>query len=192
MSAELASILLQFQPEAPELKQRREYDQAARSFVSQLSNISASHWLKGLDTPQEILPVSSLNAVRIRLTDCVDSQPCSQLHRVRIRASPPHHRHRRQEDRTRFITAGRCIVEQSGAFLGDGRPCSVAICWARMEEISRIHRTDCTDGWSGMLHMESRNLRTRADEYSLVLLLHQYGLPWSGWILPQVPLRQHT
>ena len=62
MSAEFTSILLQFQPESPELKQRRDYDQAARSFVSQLANISAGHWLKAADTPQDVLTVSLLQS----------------------------------------------------------------------------------------------------------------------------------
>ncbi|KAJ4375042.1 hypothetical protein N0V83_002121 [Neocucurbitaria cava] len=57
MSAELTSILLQFQPESPDLKHKRDYDQAARSFVSQLASISAAHWLKGAETAQDVLPV---------------------------------------------------------------------------------------------------------------------------------------
>jgi COP9 signalosome complex subunit 3 len=57
MSGDLVSLLLQFQPDAPELKQKREYDQAARNFVSQVSNIPASHWQKGADTPQDVLTV---------------------------------------------------------------------------------------------------------------------------------------
>ncbi|KAL5120948.1 hypothetical protein ACEQ8H_001136 [Pleosporales sp. CAS-2024a] len=57
MSADLVSLLLQFQPEAPELKQRREYDQQARNFVTQLSNVSASHWQKGADSSQDVLSV---------------------------------------------------------------------------------------------------------------------------------------
>ena len=72
MSAELIAVLLQFQPDAPELKQRREYDQAARSFVSQLSTLSASHWLKGVDTPQDVLTVRH-HGTRVFLADCVDS-----------------------------------------------------------------------------------------------------------------------
>ncbi|KAL6707557.1 hypothetical protein ACN47E_003906 [Coniothyrium glycines] len=57
MSAELVSILLQFQPDAPELKQRREYDKAAYAFALQLANISSSHWAKGADTQQDVLAV---------------------------------------------------------------------------------------------------------------------------------------
>jgi COP9 signalosome complex subunit 3 len=60
MSADLISLLLQFQPDSPQLKQRREYDQQARNFVSQLSNVSPSHWQKGADTPQDVLTVSGL------------------------------------------------------------------------------------------------------------------------------------
>lgn len=54
---ELASVLLQFQPDSPELKQKRDYDIAARNFVSQLANFPASHWLKGIDTPQDVFTV---------------------------------------------------------------------------------------------------------------------------------------
>lgn len=49
MAVELPTILLQFQPEAEELRSRQKYDQAARQFVKQLDNVSASHWLKGED-----------------------------------------------------------------------------------------------------------------------------------------------
>lgn len=57
MTADLTTVLLQFQPEAEELKSRQKYDQAARQFVTQLNNISASHWSKGADTPQDVLEV---------------------------------------------------------------------------------------------------------------------------------------
>lgn len=57
MSAELLNILLGFQPDAPELQQKREYDTTARNFVSSLGNISAQHFLKGADTPQDVLSV---------------------------------------------------------------------------------------------------------------------------------------
>lgn len=57
MSAELVTILLQFQPDAPEVKQRRDYDAAARAFLVQLSNIPAAHWAKGADTQQDVLTV---------------------------------------------------------------------------------------------------------------------------------------
>jgi COP9 signalosome complex subunit 3 len=57
MSGDLLNILLQFQPDAPELKQKRDYDQAARSFVLQVANISPSHWQKGADTPQDVFRV---------------------------------------------------------------------------------------------------------------------------------------
>jgi hypothetical protein len=58
MSGDLLNLLLQFQPESPEVKEKREYDQAARNFVSQVSNISPSHWQKGADTAQDVLTVS--------------------------------------------------------------------------------------------------------------------------------------
>jgi COP9 signalosome complex subunit 3 len=57
MAADLLSVLLQFQPESAEVKHKRDYDQQARNFVSQLSNISAAHWQKGADTPQDVLKV---------------------------------------------------------------------------------------------------------------------------------------
>jgi COP9 signalosome complex subunit 3 len=60
MAAELLSILLGFQPDAPELQQRREYDKAAREFVSNISNITPSHFLKGVDTTNDVLSVSGI------------------------------------------------------------------------------------------------------------------------------------
>jgi COP9 signalosome complex subunit 3 len=57
MSGDLLNLLLQFQPEAPELKDRREYDHAARSFVQQVTNVSPLQWQKGADTPQDVLKV---------------------------------------------------------------------------------------------------------------------------------------
>lgn len=91
MSADLVSILLQFQPEAPELKQRRDYDQAARSFVTQLSNNSASHWWKGSDTPQELLTVSgSQNELYGLPADHVDPQPRGQFNSLRLCAPSRH------------------------------------------------------------------------------------------------------
>jgi COP9 signalosome complex subunit 3 len=58
MAAELLNILLNFQSTAPELQQRREYDKEARDFISNLSNITPSHYLKGADTAQDALSVS--------------------------------------------------------------------------------------------------------------------------------------
>lgn len=57
MAESLLQILLQFQPGSLELKQKRDYDQAARNFVSQVSNISSTHWQKGVDTPNDVLTV---------------------------------------------------------------------------------------------------------------------------------------
>jgi COP9 signalosome complex subunit 3 len=57
MAAELLNILLGFQPDGPELQQRREYDKAAREFVSNISNITPSHYLKGVDTTNDALSV---------------------------------------------------------------------------------------------------------------------------------------
>ncbi|KNG50610.1 checkpoint protein kinase [Stemphylium lycopersici] len=57
MSGELATILLSFDPNSPDVEKRRDYDSKARSFVSQLSNMPASQWLKGADTEQDPLVV---------------------------------------------------------------------------------------------------------------------------------------
>ncbi|KAF1916104.1 hypothetical protein BDU57DRAFT_573758 [Ampelomyces quisqualis] len=57
MAADLLSTLLQFQPGSADVQQKRDYDQQARGFVSQLSSISAAHWQKGGDTPQDVLTV---------------------------------------------------------------------------------------------------------------------------------------
>ncbi|KAF1834309.1 hypothetical protein BDW02DRAFT_342711 [Decorospora gaudefroyi] len=57
MSADLTGILLSFQPDSPDVEKRRDYDVKARNFASQLSNISASHWSKGIDTEQDVLTI---------------------------------------------------------------------------------------------------------------------------------------
>lgn len=57
MAVELPTLLLQFQPDSEELQSRQKYDVAARHFVKQLDNVSASHWTKGADTSQDVLEV---------------------------------------------------------------------------------------------------------------------------------------
>jgi COP9 signalosome complex subunit 3 len=59
MAGHLVDSLLSFQPDSPELQPRREYDKAAREFVSNISNIAPSHYLKGADTTNDVLDVSS-------------------------------------------------------------------------------------------------------------------------------------
>ncbi|KAF2000546.1 hypothetical protein P154DRAFT_522452 [Amniculicola lignicola CBS 123094] len=54
MSAELLNVLFAFQPDAPALKQKVQYDKAARQFVQQVSNIAPQHFSKGADTPQDV------------------------------------------------------------------------------------------------------------------------------------------
>jgi COP9 signalosome complex subunit 3 len=61
MTADLVNLLLQFQPNDTEFENNLQYDKAARSFIAQLSNISASHWNKGADTPQDVLAVRTSN-----------------------------------------------------------------------------------------------------------------------------------
>ncbi|KAJ4383205.1 hypothetical protein N0V86_001249 [Didymella sp. IMI 355093] len=57
MTLELPTLLLQFQPDSEDVKSRQKYDQAAKAFVKQLDNVSALHWSKGADTPQDVLEI---------------------------------------------------------------------------------------------------------------------------------------
>ncbi|KAF2640018.1 hypothetical protein P280DRAFT_490416 [Massarina eburnea CBS 473.64] len=87
MSGELLSVLLGFQPEAPELRERREYDRQAREFVEHLSKIGTAHFLKGADTPQDFLDVldPAVNSIayaftlRVRLHGAFDRKNTAQL-----------------------------------------------------------------------------------------------------------------
>lgn len=69
MSGELATILLSFEPNSPDVEKRCDYDSKARSFVSQLSNISASQWLKGADTEQDPLVVGTHQSMKLDSAD---------------------------------------------------------------------------------------------------------------------------
>ncbi|KAF2196396.1 hypothetical protein GQ43DRAFT_484987 [Delitschia confertaspora ATCC 74209] len=56
MSSELLNIVFAFPPDEPEpFATKVSEDRLIRSFVQQLSTIPAQHWLKGADTPQDIL-----------------------------------------------------------------------------------------------------------------------------------------
>ncbi|KAF2195486.1 hypothetical protein K469DRAFT_616181 [Zopfia rhizophila CBS 207.26] len=57
MASDLLNLLFSFQPDLPELQEKLEYDRQARSFVSQLANVSGQHFLKGADTSQDIFEV---------------------------------------------------------------------------------------------------------------------------------------
>lgn len=59
MASELLNIMLGFQPDSPELQQKRVYDHAAREFVGALNSIASHHFQKGADTSQDILTVCS-------------------------------------------------------------------------------------------------------------------------------------
>ncbi|ORY13308.1 hypothetical protein BCR34DRAFT_481226 [Clohesyomyces aquaticus] len=65
MSSELLNVLFAFQPDDQELQQKREYDSAIRGFVTTVANISPQHFLKGADTPQDVLELlnSEVNSV---------------------------------------------------------------------------------------------------------------------------------
>ena len=97
MAVELPALLLQFQPESEEVKSRQKYDQAAKAFVKQLDNVSASHWSKSADTPQDVLEASRLNDRGCRKLTLADPQPLSQLDSLRLRSPPPHFRRCGQE-----------------------------------------------------------------------------------------------
>jgi COP9 signalosome complex subunit 3 len=57
MASDLLSVAVAFQPDAPENKLRRAYDERARAFVTQLNSITQSQWQKGADTQQDVLTV---------------------------------------------------------------------------------------------------------------------------------------
>ncbi|PVH96379.1 hypothetical protein DM02DRAFT_122871 [Periconia macrospinosa] len=57
MAAELLNGLLAFQPDSPEVKDKREYDRQAREFIDSLHKYNPSAFLKGADTPQDPLSV---------------------------------------------------------------------------------------------------------------------------------------
>lgn len=141
MAVELPALLLQFQPESEDLKSRQKYDQAAKAFVKQLDNVSASHWSKGADTPQDVLEVSRLNGCRFPKLTFADSQPHSQLDSLRLRSPPPHFRRCRQE--VHRCCTGRRIMEQAGAIPRDLRLSTNPLCWARVQEAGRLCRVAC-------------------------------------------------
>ena len=60
--AEILDTLLAFQPDAPELQQKRDYDKHIREFVAHITSIPASQYTKGADTPQDFLSVGSSGA----------------------------------------------------------------------------------------------------------------------------------
>lgn len=57
MSAELLNLLFKFQPDEFTHKSYSEYNAAARQFAKELHNVSAQHYLKGADTPEDVLEV---------------------------------------------------------------------------------------------------------------------------------------
>ncbi|KAF1949316.1 hypothetical protein CC80DRAFT_429572 [Byssothecium circinans] len=87
MSGELLNVLLGFQPQAPELRERREYDKHAREFLDALHKIAPSYFLKGADTPQDILNVldPTTNSIayavtlRLRIQNAIDRKATAPL-----------------------------------------------------------------------------------------------------------------
>jgi hypothetical protein len=127
MSADLVSILFQFQPDSPELKQKLEYDQQARSFVAQLSNISASHWQKGADTPQDVLEVSAYHEALHAPLIALGTESRGQLNSVCLRPPSAHPRPRREAQHPRHTQTWGWAVDQIGAMAGDVRSCADAV-----------------------------------------------------------------
>lgn len=138
MAVELPAVLLQFQPESEEVKSRQKYDQAAKAFVKQLDNVSAAHWSKGVDTPQDVLEVIRLNDCSCTRLTLADARPCSQLDSLRLCSPPPHFRRRGQE--VHRCRTWRRTMEQAGALPRDVRPGTNALCWARVQEAGRLCR----------------------------------------------------
>ena len=60
MASDLFTLLVSFQPDAPELKQKTKYDAEVRAFINQLHSVNSSYFLKGADTPQDVLEVVKL------------------------------------------------------------------------------------------------------------------------------------
>ncbi|KAL5429258.1 hypothetical protein PMIN06_012746 [Paraphaeosphaeria minitans] len=63
MSAEIITSLLSFQPDAPELQQKREYDKEAREFIKLVNGLTPATFLKGADSPQDPLNVCIIPAM---------------------------------------------------------------------------------------------------------------------------------
>lgn len=84
---DLLNILLGFQPDAPELQERREYDKQAREFVDGLNKVGTSHFLKSADTPQDVLNVldPTVNsiayafALRVRIHAAIEKNNTTSL-----------------------------------------------------------------------------------------------------------------
>ncbi|KAF2739397.1 hypothetical protein EJ04DRAFT_484181 [Polyplosphaeria fusca] len=82
MSSELLQALWSFQPDSPEVQQKREYDHQARQFRHQVSNISTSHFLKGAETPQDVLEalnpsvnsIAYIFALHARISAAIDNK----------------------------------------------------------------------------------------------------------------------
>jgi hypothetical protein len=158
MSSDLLTLLLQFQPEAPELKDRREYDLAARNFVQQVTTISPLQWQKGADTPQDVLTVCACHKATQTSLTCLGTRPRRQLDSLRVRPPPSHRIHRRQAQHSRLPQAWRPAVEQAGAMAGDVRSYTDALRWERVEEARRLCGAGCarsglsTSDAASMLH----------------------------------------
>lgn len=62
MSSDVLGLLVSFQPDDPDLKSKREYDVQARRFIDDIvRKISPQAYLRGADTPQDLLEVSLLS-----------------------------------------------------------------------------------------------------------------------------------
>jgi hypothetical protein len=172
MSAELTTILLSFQPDSPELVQRREYDAKARQFVSQLSPISSTHWSKGAETPQDVLSVSPVCCIDLEIANFTDTQPRRQLNSIRLCPPPPHRSLGREEEYTRVIAARRLVMESASTLPRDCGPDTAAICGKGVEGAGGVHRAHCARMRISML-TDIFSAREDADYYSRASLLRQ-------------------
>ena len=68
MAGDLFELLVDFQPDSAQLKNKRDYDFHARKFVSELNNVSSSQWQKHADTPQDLLTVCAVKIADV-ITD---------------------------------------------------------------------------------------------------------------------------
>lgn len=119
MAGDLFELLVDFQPDSAQLKNKRDYDFHARKFVSELNNVSSSQWQKHADTPQDLLTVCAVKIALMSLLTPAATEPHGQLNSLRFFTSSSHPRHRRQAQRPRFTPARRRGLEQAGAIPRD-------------------------------------------------------------------------
>ena len=127
MSAELINALLGFQPDAPELQQRREYDKEAVDFVKRVHSLNAANFLKGADSSQDPLDVRRLYPTSSTRLTSIGAQPYDERNSIRLYTPTPHRSGRQEEPRA--APTRKLIMEQAGAVTRIIRPGTDALCW---------------------------------------------------------------